>query len=102
MDASKENTQDSGSTHVVPYTSYLLIWFGLLVLTSLTVSLAGISLGNWVIITSLAIASTKALLVLNVFMHLKFEDRLFRWFALVALLTLVIFIGLTFFDYAFH
>ncbi len=59
-------------------------------------------MGHWVIITALVIASVKSLLVLNIFMHLKFEDRVFRWFSLVALATLVIFIVLTFFDYAFH
>jgi len=52
--------------------------------------------------TALIIASVKSLLVLNVFMHLKYEDRMFRIFALVALVTFIIFISLTFFDYAFH
>jgi cytochrome c oxidase subunit 4 len=50
----------------------------------------------------MTIASIKTLLVLNVFMHLKFEDRMFRIFVLVALATLLIFIVLTFFDYAFR
>ena len=65
-------------------------------------AVAGIDLGRWVIITALTIASVKTLLVLNIFMHLKFEDRTFRVFVSVAVLTLVIFIVLTFFDYAFH
>lgn len=97
-----KQTPHTEATHTVPYSSYLLIWLGLLVLTALTVALAGIELGRWVIITALAIASIKAALVLNIFMHLKFEDRLFRWFALIAFVTLLIFIVLTFFDYAFH
>ena len=92
----------SQTTHTVPYSHYVLIWFGLLALTALTVSLAGIELGRWVIITALAIASIKSLLVLNIFMHLQFEDRVFRVFALVALVTLMVFLVLTFFDYAFH
>jgi hypothetical protein len=40
--------------------------------------------------------------VMNIFMHLKFEERVFRIFLLVALGTFMIFISLTFFDYAFH
>jgi hypothetical protein len=40
--------------------------------------------------------------VLNIFMHLQFEDRVFRIFAVVAGVTLAIFIVMTFFDYAFH
>jgi cytochrome c oxidase subunit 4 len=100
MNQSGGHTEDK--THVLPYGQLILIWLGLLSLTGITVSLAGISLGRWVIITALGIASVKSLLVLNVFMHLRFEDRVFRIFALVAGSTLAIFIVLTFFDYAFH
>ena len=89
-------------THVISYGQYILIWLGLLVLTAATVAVAGVDLGRWVIVTALGIASVKSLLVLNIFMHLHFEDRVFRIFALVAGVTLAIFIVLTFFDYAFH
>ena len=68
----------------------------------LTVALAGIDLGRWILVSALGIASVKTILVLNIFMHLKFEDSLFRWFVGVALLILGIFFALTFFDYAFH
>jgi cytochrome c oxidase subunit IV len=84
------------------YGSYIIIWLGLLALTMLTVALAGINLGRWIIISALAIASTKSVLVLNHFMHLKSEDRIFRIFVTIAVATLAIFITLTFFDYAFY
>jgi len=87
--------------HAISYASYLLIWLGLISLTAVTVAVAGIDLGRWVILTALGIASIKTLLVVAIFMHLKFEDRVFRVFLGVALLTLAIFIVLTFFDYAF-
>jgi cytochrome c oxidase subunit IV len=88
--------------HVVGYGTYLLVWAGLLALTGLTVSLAGIDLGRWIIVVTLLIAAGKSFLVLSIFMHLKFEDRMFRLFLLVALATLAIFLVLTFADYAFH
>jgi len=88
--------------HSISFRRYFLIWLGLLVLTCSTVSLAGINLGRWIIITALTIASIKSLLVLNIFMHLRFEERIFRIFVFVALVTFVIFITLTFFDYAFQ
>ncbi len=88
--------------HAVRYGNYLLIWLGLLALTGITVALAGINLGRWLVLTSLTIAAIKTSLVLNVFMHLRSEERMFRWFVGVAVLTLTIFIALTFFDYAFH
>ncbi len=97
-----QTTSHEHATHTVSYSRYVVIWFGLVALTSLTVALAGIELGRWVIITALVIASIKSLLVLNIFMHLRFEDRVFRLFTLVAFVTFLIFIVMTFFDYAFH
>jgi cytochrome c oxidase subunit 4 len=89
-------------THIVGYGTYLLVWAGLMAMTGLTVSLAGIDLGRWIIVIALLIASTKSFLVLSIFMHLKYEERLFRIFLLIALATLAIFLVLTFADYAFH
>ena len=60
------------------YSRLVLLWLGLLALTGLTVALAGIELGSLVVVTALTIASTKAVLVLNVFMHLKFENLILR------------------------
>jgi cytochrome c oxidase subunit IV len=94
--------EEENKEYKVPYREYILVWLGLMALTCLTVAFAGIELGRWVIITALIIASVKSLLVLNVFMHLKYEDRVFRIFVLVAFVTFFIFISLTFFDYAFH
>ncbi len=100
--AEQHTEHEEHSPHAISYGQYILIWVGLLGLTAATVAVAGVDLGRWVIITALGIASIKSLLVLNIFMHLKFEERVFRVFALVAAVTLAIFIVLTFFDYAFH
>jgi cytochrome c oxidase subunit 4 len=90
-----------GNDHVVSHGQYVLLWLGLLALTGLTVALAGIDLGRWILVTALVIATVKSYLVLGTFMHLKFEDRTFKVFVIVALATLAIFFILTFFDYAF-
>jgi cytochrome c oxidase subunit 4 len=100
--ANQEHDQEAQDQHIVGYGQFVLIWLGLLALTGITVSLAGINLGRWVILTALLIASIKSTLVLRTFMHLKFEERTFRVFVLVAIATFAIFISLTFFDYAFH
>ena len=98
----EHSNQHGEKAHVVGYGQYVLIWAGLMGLTGATVALAGIELGRWVIITALTIASVKSFLVLSIFMHLRFEDRTFRLFASVAGIVLVIFLSLTFFDYAFR
>ena len=97
-----EHSAHAQGQHVGSYSRYVVIWFGLVALTALTVAMAGIELGRWVIITALVIASIKSVLVLNIFMHLRFEDRVFRLFTVVAFVTFLIFIVMTFFDYAFH
>ena len=96
------DADEKDSPHGSGYGQLVLIWFGLLALTGLTVALAGINLGRWIIVSALTIAGIKTVLVVNVFMHLKSEERVFRVFVAVALLTFTIFIVLTFFDYAFH
>jgi cytochrome c oxidase subunit IV len=102
MDMAGSSTHKNSEIHEIAYNRYFIIWLGLMALTCITVSLAGINLGRLVVITALTIAGIKSLLVLSVFMHLKFETRVFRIFLLVAVCTFVIFIGLTFADYAFY
>jgi cytochrome c oxidase subunit IV len=77
---------------------YLLSWVALLVLTAITVTVAGMHLGKLSVFTAVIIAAVKAAVVLFFFMHLKYEKPLFRTMACVALGALVVFIGLTFTD----
>jgi cytochrome c oxidase subunit 4 len=84
--------------------TYFWVWLALVILTGLTVSVAGRGMGRWSIAVVLAIASAKAALVLNYFMHLKDEkgSRLLKWMVPGVLAILVLFIGFTFFDVAFR
>jgi cytochrome c oxidase subunit 4 len=86
----------------VTYGVYFLTWLALLVLTAITVTVAGMSLGNLSVFTALVVASVKATLVLGFFMHLKYERPLFRVMFLVVIVTFAIFIGLTFMDPPFR
>jgi len=67
-------------------------------LTGITVWVARLELGTISILTSLMIAAVKASLVLYIFMHLRYEKRLFKLMFMVALATLVTIIVLTFLD----
>lgn len=84
--------------HIVPYKTFMIIWIALLVLTGITVWAAQYNLGPLNIWVALGIATLKSGLVVAVFMHMKYEDRLFKLSLLSALAILAIFIGLTFFD----
>ena len=87
----------------VTYRTYIWIWLGLVILTGITVSMAGMSLGRSSIVIVLAIAAIKSGLVLSYFMHLKYEKGLlFKLMIPIVLAVLTIFIGLTFTDVAFR
>jgi cytochrome c oxidase subunit 4 len=86
------------SHHIISYRKLTGIWLALLALTALTVGITRIDLGGYKILAALAIACLKAGLVIAVFMHMKYEGRLLRWLLFLALVTLAIYIGLTFFD----
>jgi cytochrome c oxidase subunit 4 len=84
------------------FSTYLLVWLGLLNLTGLTIAVTIIHMGKLSILAAILIASIKATLVLREFMHLKHEKAMFKYMFFVAVATLTIFIGLTFFDIAFR
>jgi len=77
---------------------YVLAWMSLLILTAVTVTVAGMHLGKLSVLTAIVIAAVKAGIVLSFFMHLKYEAPLLRTMVYVVIGTLVIFIGLTFTD----
>jgi len=89
--------------HGMKYRTYVWVWVGLLILTGMTVSMAGMNLGRLSILIVLAIAAIKSGLVLSYFMHLKYETGLlFKLMIPIVLAVLTIFIGLTFTDIAFR
>jgi cytochrome c oxidase subunit 4 len=85
------------------YQTYILVWLGLVILTGITVSMAGMNLGLLSILIVLSIAAIKSGLVLSYFMHLKYETGLlFKLMIPIVLAALTVFIGLTFTDIAFR
>ena len=83
------------------YGIYILVWLALMILTGVTVAVAGINLGGLTVATALIIASVKTYLVLTIFMLLRSESKTFRVFVGVAILFLVISFILLFSDYSF-
>lgn len=84
--------------HIIGYGTLTTVWLLLIVLTALTVWVSRLDIGIGHVWGSLAIASVKAGLVIAFFMQMRYEGRLLRWLLFVALFTLAVFIGLTFFD----
>ena len=88
--------------HGVGYGILVLVWLGLVVLTGLTVVVSGVHIPSIAVLVALLIAATKSSLVINYFMHLKYESRIFKIILLMGIVTITIFIGLTFFDVLFR
>jgi cytochrome c oxidase subunit IV len=81
------------------YPRYIFIWLGLLALTAVTVITADLNVGRVGIFVVLIIAAAKSTLVLLWFMHLASEKRLLlKLLVPISLVTLAIFIGLTYVD----
>jgi len=88
--------------HLLPHRVYFIVWAALVTLTAVTVGVTALDLGKLAKFTAILIASVKASLVLLYFMHLRFETRLVRTVAIVAICTFAVFLFLTFADYLYR
>jgi cytochrome c oxidase subunit 4 len=89
------------SAHIVPKSTYYLIFAALMLGTALTVGAAFVDLGNTAnTVVALAIACTKATLVVLFFMHVKYSPKL-TWLVVIAsLFWLMLLLLITMGDYA--
>ncbi len=98
-DMNVEKTGAGGHARGPGYRGYVAVWAGLVIFTALTVTMASLDLGKVAIAVVLAIAATKSVLVLLFFMHLRYEGKLVIKLLLpIVIITLSIFIGLTYTD----
>jgi cytochrome c oxidase subunit 4 len=88
--------------HIVPYRTYGLILVLLLVLTGTSVAVTQIELTRGAMLVALLLASTKSAIVLAIFMHLKFDQRVYKVMAVFVVMVIIAVIVLTFFDYGFR
>jgi caa(3)-type oxidase subunit IV len=92
---------DPEEHQVVSYKFHFGIWAGLILLTAITVlvSVMGVNLVAFSVVTALLIATTKALVVVNHFMHLKYDSTMLQIFVGIVMILFVVFIVLTAIDY---
>lgn len=101
MDQHQDGTHNHA--HNPTYGIYILVWLGLIGLTAITVTIAGLDFGPlFTVVSALTIATVKTLLVANYFMHVKFDSRVFKIFILVCIVIFLTMIILTFFDLTFR
>jgi len=88
------------SEHILSSKLYWTIWAVLICLTGITAWVSTVDLGPLNTVVALLIASGKALLVVLIFMHVKYtSERLTRVVIISALFWLLILLGLSLTDY---
>ena len=87
------------SGHVAPKSMYYAVFAALMVGTAITVAAAFVDLGVLNNVVMLAIAMTKATLVILYFMHVRWSTRLTWVIAASGFFWLLILFGLTMQDY---
>jgi cytochrome c oxidase subunit IV len=89
------------SEHVSSVKRYVSIWLALLLGTSLTVFAATLDLGHFNAAVALAIATTKAILVVLFFMHVKYtHEKLTKLVIVAGIFFFFILVALSMADYA--
>ena len=87
------------SGHVAPKSMYYFVFLALMIGTAITVAAAFVDLGALNNVVMLAIAVTKATLVVLYFMHVRWSTRLTWVVAASGFFWLLILFGLTMQDY---
>lgn len=96
---SEQAQHSEAEHHIVSPKVYLAIIAALLVGTAITVWVSFIDLGRWNPIIALAIACTKAMLVVLFFMHVKYSTKLTKLTLVSGLFIFLALVGMTLSDY---
>ena len=86
-------------SHIAPTRNYLVVFGTLMVLTTVTVAAAFTNLGSLNFPIAIAIALTKATVVIMFFMHVKYSSKLTKFMVASSVFFLMCLFGLTFTDY---
>jgi len=89
------------SEHIVSSKLYIGIWAALMILTVVTARVATIDLGLFNTVVALVIASSKAVLVILFFMHVKYaSEKLTKMVLISTIFWLLILLFLSLADYS--
>ena len=90
-----EHNEHGASGHVVPISTYVLVFLALMIGTAITTYVATVNLGKWNTPVALVIAFIKMTLVVLFFMHVKYATGLTRIVIIAGFFWLAIMITLT-------
>ncbi len=88
--------------HISTYKAQIVVLLSLIILTVLTVVITSVHLGPYNTAAAMVIASVKAAIVLLYFMHLKFDEKIYRFMVTLVLAIYAVVVIITFFDYLYR
>jgi cytochrome c oxidase subunit 4 len=88
--------------HITSYKTYLMVLAVLIVITLLSVAITQIELSRWASAAALLLAGIKSTFVLMIFMHLKYDQRMFRVMVGLILALVIVVIIFTMLDFLFR
>jgi cytochrome c oxidase subunit 4 len=93
---------ENEKNHIIPYRTFLFVLAGLIGATLVSVAVTQISLGTLTVAIALLIAAVKSTFVLRIFMHLKFENKMFSLAVIAVVLIIAVVIFITLLDYLYR
>ena len=98
-DPSNVTNPEHAEHHIVSPLQYTFVYISLLIGTAITVVAANIDLGVFNPVVALAIACTKAVIVILFFMHVKYQSKLVKLTVISGFFTFIVLITMTLTDY---
>ena len=99
LDAAGTTNPDHSEHHIVTPLEYCYVFGALLVGTAITVGAAYVNMGPLNPVVALGIATTKAVIVILFFMHVKYQSRLIKMTVGAGFFTFLVLIMMTLSDY---
>ncbi len=99
QDPSNITNPEHAEHHIVTPLQYCIVFGALLIGTAITVGAAYFNMGPLNPIIALAIACTKAVIVILFFMHVKYQSRLIKMTVGAGFFTFLILVTMTMADY---
>jgi cytochrome c oxidase subunit IV len=93
---------ENEKNHIIPYRTFIFVLAGLIALTLTSVAVTQISLGTFTVALALLIATIKSTFVLRIFMHLKFDNKMFSIVVIAVVLLIATVIFITLLDYLYR
>lgn len=72
------------------YGVLVLTWLGLIILTGFSIAITGINFGNMTVIAAVAVSVIQSALILRIFIKQKSGDLIFRVFAVLSIVIILL------------